>query len=206
MARQVESGGYSTREVNRILGNFFGYLADPSTAIDTDRVAELEAQISHPDIDVLERVRLRQQFLDAKEPQGDWIEDEFVALLKSGWPRANGLTVDAFKAEQVPDRVLRAAGLLKERGGKKATTTKRTRQYDREGSGRVRAAITKRKAGEVFTAASLADTLGVQKSTAANVVRAMAKEGAIESAGEVERAPGARGRAPVGYRLVSKQS
>lgn len=175
-------------------------LSDPSSLRDDDTVERLRQQLASSD-DGVERIRLRQQLLDAETPSLDRYEEGFVANARS-WAEEHGISVKAFQEEGVQPAVLRRAGFEvaggRTRGGKSSSGgggagggRKRTRVTVAE----VRAAIPK----GTFTIKSLQERSGASPAVVRKVVSEEEAAGTITSAGTDpdHRGPG---RAPTLYR------
>jgi hypothetical protein len=83
-------------------------LRDPSALRDDDAVAALEERIDASS-DQIERLKLRQELLEARTPSLDRYEEDFVTHAKA-WAEDNGVSADAFASEGVDAAVLRRAG------------------------------------------------------------------------------------------------
>ncbi len=145
--------------------NYLTALKDPNALRDDDAIADLESKIDSSD-DQLERVKLRQQLIEAKAPQLARYEQDFVDKAKA-WGDEHGVTIEAFKNEGVPTNVLRRAG-FSVRGGrgrsKDSTGSPRSKTGTRTRvtSDEVRAAIP----NGTFTVKQLQDKSGVSPAVA----------------------------------------
>jgi hypothetical protein len=168
-------------------------LKDPAALRDDESITTLEQRISDSD-DEIERLKLRQQLLEANSPTLERFEDDFVTHAKA-WAEENGVTAEAFASEGVPSGVLRRAGfsVAGGRGRKKAKSGGETRT--RVTSDEVRAAIP----DGTFTIKMLQERSGASPA----VVRKVVSEGlADESLTEEGTDPdhSGPGRAPTLYK------
>jgi hypothetical protein len=88
--------------------NYLVALKNPSALRDAGRIEQLEQRLAKTN-DALDRVRLRQQIIDAQQPAIDRFEEDFVTHAK-GWADEHGVSATAFAEEGVPTGVLRKAG------------------------------------------------------------------------------------------------
>ncbi len=176
-------------------------LSDPSSLRDDSNVERLRKQLASSD-DGVERIRLRQQLLDAETPSVERYEEDFVTHARS-WADELGIGVKAFQDEGVQPAVLRRAGFDvsgggRGRGGGRGSTgggasggRKRTRVTVAE----VRAAIP----NGTFTIKTLQERSGASPAVVRKVVSEEEAAGTVTSAGTDpdHRGPG---RAPTLYR------
>lgn len=185
--------------VEHSVSDYLRALKDPNSLRDDDTISKLEQQLeSSPDS--LERLRLRQQLLDAQTPSIERYEEGFVTHAKA-WADDHSITAKAFTEEGVSAAVLRRAGFdvagpgaRGRRGtGGGATGRKRTRVTVSE----VRDAIPK----GTFTIKQLQDLSGASPAVVRKVVSEEMSAARLKDEGtdQDHRGPG---RAPVLYRAV----
>lgn len=173
-------------------------LQDPNSLRDDDKINELTNSLEKSD-DGLERLRLRQQLMDAEAPSIERFEDGFVTHAKS-WADESGISSKAFVEEGVANDVLRRAGFnvagarrgrSPVRNAAPGTRTRRSRVTADE----VRGAIP----GGSFTIKTLQDSSGASPAVVRKVVAEEEQAGRLRSDGTDpdHRGPG---RAPVLYR------
>lgn len=173
-------------------------LQDPNSLRDDDKISDLTNQLDKSD-DGLERLRLRQQLMDAEVPSIERFEDDFVTHAKA-WADESGISSKAFAEEGVANEVLRRAG-FSVAGGRRgravargAAPGPRTRR-SRVTADEVRAAI---PSGS-FTIKTLQDASGASPAVVRKVVAEEEQAGRLTSGGTDpdHRGPG---RAPILYR------
>jgi hypothetical protein len=169
-------------------------LRDPAALRDDAVIADLESKIAASE-DEIERLRLRQQLLNAKTPQVDRYEQAFVDQA-SAWAHKHGVSAEAFASEGVPAGVLRRAGFRVGRGGgrsrAKAPSAGRTRK--RVTAEEVRAAMPK----GTFTIKQLQEASGASPAVVRKVVAEQLEAGTISEQGPDPDHSGP-GRAPTLY-------
>lgn len=176
-------------------------LKDPSSLRDEDTINDLTKRLEQSD-DALERLRLRQQLLDAEAPDVERLEEGFVTHAKA-WADDIPISVNAFQAEGVASDVLRRAGFPVSGPARRgraargqaavATRTRRSRVTVDE----VRGAIP----DGTFTIKTLQEVSGASPAVVRKVVAEEESGGRLRSEGTDpdHRGPG---RAPVLYRKV----
>jgi len=173
-------------------------LKDPSSLRDEAAINDLTKRLESSD-DALERLRLRQQLLDAEAPDVQRLEEAFVTHAKA-WADDIPISVNAFSAEGVAPDVLRRAGFPVSGGNGRrgrapragaAPRTRRSRVTVEE----VRAAIP----DGTFTIKTLQEISGASPAVVRKVVAEEESAGRLRSEGTDpdHRGPG---RAPVLYR------
>jgi hypothetical protein len=172
-------------------------LKDPASLRDEDVINDLTKRLEQSD-DALERLRLRQQLLDAEAPSVERLEEGFVTHAKA-WADGTAISVNAFQAEGVAPDVLRRAGFpvtgaRRGRGGRTATVPQRARR-SRVTVDEVRSAIP----DGAFTIKTLQEVSGASPAVVRKVVAEEEAAGQLRSEGTDpdHRGPG---RAPVLYR------
>jgi hypothetical protein len=169
-------------------------LKDPSALRDDEAIASIEQRITETD-DQIERLRLRQQLLEARTPSLDRFEEDFVTHAKA-WADEHGVSAQAFAAEGVSAAVLRRAGFRVAGGrGRPAGKTRsaggtRTRVTAEE----VRSAIPK----GTFTIKMLQEASGASPAVVRRVVNEELEAGNIKDKGSDPDHSGP-GRAPTLY-------
>jgi hypothetical protein len=180
-------------EAESVVRNYLLARNDPSTLIDSDRVANIEKSVRDTS-DPVERLKLQAELRQASEPDLSSIETEFVIVVKR-WAEEHGVTADLLEAEGVPRDVLKQAGLVTSRGGRKKTTSNAPRK-PRVGRDEVSAHVKKLRGR--FTLADVAHATDASTATVRKVVNEMVDEGAIDNHGPDEGYEGP-GRAPTIY-------
>jgi bacterioferritin-associated ferredoxin len=102
---------------------------DPSYLRDEARIDELRQQLEASS-DELERVRLRQQLMEAESPSLEAYEEQFVTHAKT-WAANQGVGARAFYDEGVPSEVLERAGFSDVPGSRRRNTRRTTRPRQR---------------------------------------------------------------------------
>jgi hypothetical protein len=170
-------------------------LRDPSSLRDSGELDSLRAQLEDA-ADPVDRLRLRQQILDAEDPSIDRYEDAFVTHAKA-WAEEHGVTAKAFADEGVPEQVLRRAGLVasRRRAGRAARASAASSTRTRVSADEVRAAIP----SGTFTTKTLQELSGASPAV---VRRVISEEEAADRLVTEGRDPDHRGpgRAPTLYR------
>lgn len=173
-------------------------LKDPNSLRDDDSITSLEQQLeSSPDS--LERLRLRQQLLDAQTPSVERYEEGFVTHAKA-WADDHEITAKAFAEEGVSAAVLRRAGFdVPGAGGARGR-----RGASGAGTGRKRTRVTVSEVRDAipkgtFTIKTLQDLSGASPAVVRKVVSEEMSAGRLKDEGtdQSHRGPG---RAPVLYR------
>ncbi len=173
-------------------------LQDPGSLRDDDQIKHLTEQLSKSE-DGVERLRLRQQLMDAETPSIERYQEGFVTHAKA-WADQHGISPRAFADEGVTSDVLRRAGFnvgdgrRRGRGQRSGGTVTRTRR-SRVTADDVRNAI---PTGS-FTIKTLQDASGASPAVVRKVVAEEASAGRLSSEGTDpdHRGPG---RAPTVYR------
>lgn len=183
--------------VEHAVSDYLRALKDPDSLRDDDTISKLEQQLeSSPDS--LERLRLRQQLLDAQAPSIDRYEEGFVTHAKA-WADDHSITSKAFAEEGVSAAVLRRAGFDVAGGG-----TGRGRRAAGAGTGRKRTRVTVEEVRQAipkgtFTIKMLQDESGASPAVVRKVVAEEMSSNRLTAEGTDpdHRGPG---RAPVLYR------
>lgn len=167
-------------------------LKDPTALRDDESIAALERKIEESD-DEIERLRLRQQLLEASSPVVERFEDDFVTHAKA-WADEQGVSAEAFASEGVPSSVLKRAGLPVTAGrGRKRKS--RGGMRDRVTSDEVRTAIPK----GTFTVKTLQERSGASPAVVRKVLAEGLQDGSISKQGTDPDHTGP-GRAPTLYK------
>lgn len=166
------------KEQDEAVRNYLLALRDPQALVDEERIGELKRQLEESK-DELERLRLRQQLLDAERPAVEQYEEAFVNHAKA-WADQHGISAKAFMAEGAPEDVLRRAGFSiprasGRRGARAARTTKRTRVSAED----VRAALPKGK----FTNKQVQEATGASPAVVRRVVLEEVEKGNVRDLG-----------------------
>lgn len=172
---------------------YLQYLSDPSSIIDRDRVADLQAKLDASS-DAVERLTLRQQLDEARSGDDTAVRDAFVTHAKA-WADDHGVSAGAFQAEGVPRDVLADAGLIAKRGRKTRAPRSRVTADD------VRKALPRKKTERV-TVNSLAAKTGASVGTVRAVVKEEVEAGRLREVGSDPDHSGP-GRAPILYAKAS---
>ena len=88
--------------------NYLAFVEDPSTAVNQTAVARAFKAFER-ETDPYEKLQRRQDWLDAKVPDGSSLEADFVAVAKE-WADKKGIQAETFMAQGVSRNVLRDAG------------------------------------------------------------------------------------------------
>lgn len=168
----------ATKKQDEAVRNYLLALRDPDSLKDEDRIAELRKAIEQTD-DELERLRLRQQLIDAERPAVEQFEQAFVEHAKA-WADQHGISDRAFLAEGVPPRVLRKAGFTRVRGdGRRTRQAAKTGRRSRVSADDVRSALPKGK----FTIKQVQDATGASPAVVRRVVTEEAEAGRVSDLG-----------------------
>ena len=97
---------------------YLGFLGDPATLVDHDRVAALQDALNGPDAptDPIERLRLESELDRVRSTDGESVVREFISVAKQ-FAEEEDITADAFRRQGVPTEVLAQAG-FGTKGGK----------------------------------------------------------------------------------------
>ncbi|MEZ5382893.1 MAG: hypothetical protein R2754_14005 [Microthrixaceae bacterium] len=105
MASRTSTAKSSTEDVVR---RYLAYLADPTSAIDHDAVADIQQQLAGCE-DPIDRLRLESELDRARSTDGEAIAQEFIGKAKE-FAEAQAITAEAFRRQGVPAEVLALAG------------------------------------------------------------------------------------------------
>ncbi len=184
-----------TTDQESAVRSYLTYLSDPTSLVDTQKIAKLQAEANSA-TDPIAKLKVlsdldRAQSVDASAVRGDFI------IHARKWAAANGVTAEAFRSMNVPADVLSAAGLDGKNGRKKAKVSRAggTRAPGVKSEG-IRAAVSA-KTG-TFTIREITDTTGATTATVTKVIVAMVESGALKEVGPLTN-HNARGRAPMQY-------
>jgi hypothetical protein len=178
-------------------------LSNPSSLRDDNTVERLRQQLESSD-DGVERIRLRQQLLDAESPSVERYEEAFVSAAKA-WADEHGIGVKAFQEEGVQPSVLRRAGFEVSGGGRGGRGSRGgSSGGGAAGGGRKRTRVTVAEVraaipNGTFTIKTLQERSGASPAVVRKVVSEEEASGGITKAGTDpdHRGPG---RAPTLYR------
>ena len=177
--------------------SYLTLLHDPSALHDEKAVRDLERKLESAK-DSLERLAVRQQLHEARNPSASGYEDEFITHAKA-WADERGIGQEAFTDEGVSADVLRRAGFaVAGRGGRRGGRGGRTRAAStrsRVTVAEVRAAIPK----TAFTLKQLQEASGASPAVVRKVVMEDMAEGRLASEGTSTEHRGP-GRAPTLYK------
>lgn len=175
--------------------NYLVALRDPSALRDEEQISKLRAKLESSG-DELERLRLRQEIIDAQAPALDRYEDAFVSHAKS-WADSVGITERAFVEEGVPPHVLRRAGFRVAGGrGRGRGAAGRSRSgRTRVSSEAVRSAIPRGN----FTIRQLQEASGASPAVVRKVVQEEEAAGRVAKVGS-EKSSGGPGRSATVYK------
>lgn len=175
---------------------YLAALRDPSSLRDEKKIGELEQRLD-ASTDEVERLKLRQQLHDAKRPNIQSFEDDFVDHAK-GWAEAQGVGEKAFLEEGVTPAVLRRAGFrgVAAGGGRRRTGGTR-RPRSRVSAAEVVAAIPKSQ----FTIKQLQERSGASAAIVRRVVQEEASAGRLAAVG-TDRSGKGPGRTPTLYKAT----
>ena len=183
----------ATKAQDDAVRNYLVSLKDPSALKDDAKVAELKKALDESD-DELERLRLRQQILDAERPPLEKFEEAFVTHAKA-WADVHHISDKAFLAEGVPPQVLRRAGFKGVRGGGRGRAAQRTRSGTRVSAEEVRKKLPK----GTFTIKQVQEKTGASAAVVRRVVQAEVDSGKATEQGTDPDHKGP-GRAPMLYK------
>ena len=174
-------------------------LKDPASLRDEDTINDLTKRLEQSD-DALERLRLRQQLLDAEAPNVERLEEGFVTHARA-WADAIPISVNAFQAEGVPQDVLRRAGFTVA-GARRGRGARSTAPAGAPRARRSRVTVDEVRAAipdGTFTIKTLQEASGASPAVVRKVVAEEESAGRLRSEGTDpdHRGPG---RAPVLYR------
>ena len=175
--------------------NYLVSLKDPGALKDDDRVASLQQELAESQ-DELERLRLRQQILDAERPPLEKFEEAFVTHAKA-WADQHGISDKAFVAEGVPPQVLRRAGFKGVRPGRKrgGQSGRTQRSSPRISADEVRKALPK----GTFTIRQVQEATGASAAVVRRVVQEQVDAGKVTEEGSAPDHKGP-GRSPTLYK------
>ena len=170
-------------------------IQDKAALLDSEKISKLERKLSET-VDVVKRVQLRQELLEARNPQAAQAkaEQDFVKHAK-GWAESKGVTADAFIAEGVSQDTLRKAGYRftnTARGRRAASTAGRRTRVTTE---QIRDAIP----DGAFTVKDLEQASGASTATVRKVIDEELEAGKLADDGADPDHSGP-GRAPTLYK------
>lgn len=197
------AGRMASETAEAAVRSYLDAVRDPSSLRDDDAIEKLRSQLDEAG-DAVERVRLRQQLMDAEQPSVERHEEAFVTHARA-WADEHGVTAKAFADEGVAPEVLRRAGFdvpggrgrgRGAAGRAQAGRPRRTRVSAEE----VRSAIGQAAGSEgTFTIKQLQEVSGASPAVVRRVVAEEEQAGRVANTGTDpdHRGPG---RAPVLYR------
>ena len=168
-------------------------LRDPSALRDESAVASLQKRLDESD-DQLERLKLRQQIIEADTPALDRYEDAFVTHAKA-WADKTGVSDKAFLAEGVPAATLRKAGFRNVGSGRSRTATRSSGTRKRVSADQVRSSIPQ----GTFTVKDVQDSSGASSAVVRRVIQEEVDAGRVSEQGPDPDHNGP-GRAPTLYK------
>jgi hypothetical protein len=197
-----ESGDAGTDE--DAVRRYLAFLDDPSTALDEEKVADLEARISAA-TDPIQKIHLASDLHRARQADGEHLRREFVAVARR-WADAQGIVPEAFRTLGVTDQDLRAAGF------DVARTTRRRAEVGTVGPAPSRARAARATTDDIraaarsfdapFTIADLRDRAGGSPATVRKALDEMVSEGIVAALGPSPDWPGP-GRPPHRFEVRS---
>lgn len=178
---------------------YLDFLADPSSILDTARIASLEQELSTT-TDTLKKLHVLAALEKARRADGDSVRAAFVKHART-YASAHDIPVSAFRSVGVSDIALAEAGFdlghgrIKSKSKKAPTTT-----------GRLRAPKVSKAAIQThiqsltgsFTLNDIMASVGGSIGTVNTVVKEMVKAGSVKQLGPDANHQG-RGRAPIRY-------
>jgi hypothetical protein len=178
------------------------FLDDPATLVDDEVVKELEAKVDAGG-DPIERLRTLAQLERAKAADESAYKYDFIKHAKS-WADSEGVRVSAFREMDVPEDVLRAAGLVpgaSRRRGRTATT----KDVDASRPRRTRSNPEDLREGILalegqFSVRNVTEAVGGSAVTIKNLIGQLEAQGKVKAAGEKA---GNRGRAAKVWEVVA---
>lgn len=174
----------------RAVREYLTSLKNPSALRDEEKLTELRQRLEGTD-DEVERLKLRQQILEAENPSLNGYEDNFVIHAKA-WADKAGVSDDAFLAEGVPPKVLRKAGFRNVARTPAPSSGRTTRT--RVSADEVRAAIPNGQ----FTVKDVQNASGASAAVVRRVVGEEVEAGNVTEVGPDPEHSGP-GRAPTVY-------
>ena len=170
-------------------------LRDPSALRDENEVGTLKKRLDESQ-DELERLKLRQQIIEADSPPLEQYEAAFVTHAKA-WADKTGVSDKAFLAEGVPAATLRKAGFRNVGSGRTRTASSKaaTGTRKRVSADQVREAIP----SGTFTVKDVQDSSGASSAVVRRVITEEVAAGNVTEVGPDPDHAGP-GRAPTVYR------
>ena len=168
-------------------------LKDPEALRDAGELNTLREKLESTE-DPVERLQLQEQLRRAGAPDLSAVEQDFVTHARA-WADDNGISAEAFRAEGVAPRTLRAAGFAVRGGGGRQRKTQTRRRRSRVTSSEIENAIPRGQ----FTIPELAAATGASTATVRKVVTALLERGELQETGTVTSRTGP-GRAPKTYK------
>ena len=177
---------------------YLNFLQDPTSIVDTKRIAELELQLSSS-TDSIERLHTTAALEKAKFADGDSVRAAFVKNARA-YANAFDLPASAFRGMGVDENTLNDAGL---QGAQKGSKGKKTKSVP---AGRLRAPkVAKASIHQhilglkgAFTLNDVMDSFGGSIGTVNTVVKELVASGSVKNLGPDTNHQG-RGRAPIRY-------
>lgn len=176
----------------KIVRDYLTALRDPDSLKDEEAIQKKGEELADAK-DVIERLKLQDEFRQLSAPSLEKAEDEFVVHAKA-WADKNGVSGNAFAAEGVPVGVLRRAGFQIGRSTKKSKRSRKT-SGSRVTTGEVVAAIP----SGTFTVKQLGEISGASPAVVRKAIAQEEKAGRLTSLGADPDHSGP-GRAPTLYR------
>lgn len=179
---------------DQAIRDYLTSLRDPSALRDDKEMASLQKRLEESQ-DHLERLKLRQQIIEADSPPLAQYEDAFVTHAKA-WAERTGVSDKAFLAEGVPAATLRKAGFRNVGSGRsRATAPRATGTRKRVSADQVRESIP----SGTFTVKDVQDSSGASSAVVRRVITEEVAAGNVTEAGPDPDHAGP-GRAPTLYR------
>jgi hypothetical protein len=175
------------------------FLDDPASLVDAEVVKELEAKVDSTD-DPIERLRTLAQLERAKAADESAYKYDFIKHAKS-WAESEGVPVSAFREMNVPEDVLRAAGLVPGASRRRGRVVKEANpdrpRRTRSNPDDLREGILALE-GQ-FSVRNVTEQVGGSAVTIKNLISQLEAQGRVKAAGEKA---GNRGRAAKVWEVV----
>ena len=173
--------------------NYLVSLRDPSALRDESAVGTLKKRLDESQ-DHLERLKLRQEIIEADSPPVEQYEAAFITHAKA-WAEKTGVSDKAFLAEGVPAATLRKAGFRNVGSGRTRTPARaQTSSRRRVSADQVREAIP----SGTFTVKDVQDASGASSAVVRRVINEEVQAGNFTEKGSDPDHTGP-GRAPTLY-------
>lgn len=175
---------------------YLAYLADPSSAVDTERLGRLQRELASA-TDPIDRLRLLAEIHQCRTPDAAQLRAAFVEHAKQ-WADGESIPPEAFAQLGVSDADLRAAGWTVRRRSADATPTERGGVTVAE----IETYILRQRSA--FTVADIAAGVGGSPMTLRKAIGNLLAQGTITRLAPA--APRGRGRSPSRYQVTPERA